>query len=424
MPAVPVAVPVTPAGTAATTGDAGAEPGEFASLMAGLLGEDAPAVDPTVDPAAPADPSLVDPALVGAAGAPGRHAGPGRAARPGHAGHQGPDDPDDAAADARTHRRTGPAGPGSRPVDDGGDGAAAPTAARTGVVGQGPAHAGSPDRPRHPGPADARRRHSSPAPGDRHRPAPRPCRPLLRPPVPTATADTALQRCRTGDPAGRRPDGGHTPAAPPPVDLRPARTAPAHRSGRRGATVGARARRPQPTAPTRSPPRCSRRSTGCGRASSAGDGTHRITLNLNPETLGEVRVTLTVPRRRDEGQPPARPRGRAALMADSMPPSSGACSQRAGATRRRRIVVTRTCRRRQPRTLPTRRTSGSDLDRSGSRRQHQQRAPTPAAGDATDARRPPSPRMARRSGRHAGHREPGRARPGPCHRSAGLDVTM
>lgn len=292
MPAVPVAVPVTPAGATATVGDAGAESGEFASLMAGLLGEDAPAADPAVDPAAPVDPALVDPALVVASGAPVATPAPAAPAVPGTVDTKDPKTPTTPLPTPGPIERTGPAGPGSRPVDDGGE---VPRAygCTTGVVVKGPRTPALPtvpgtpaqptpvvDTPRQPpvaGPAGATPLPAAPATTD-----------------PAAAADTAVPGAAPATLPAADPMAGTTPAASlpvvPPTGAQVQPTAPIVAAGPSAPVHGGPSHIPdQVTAQVF--PEINRLAV---RAGSAGDGIHRITLNLHPETLGDVRVTLVV----------------------------------------------------------------------------------------------------------------------------------
>ncbi len=275
LPAVPVAVPVTSAGATATTGDPGAESGEFASLMAGLLGEEAPATDPALDAATPLDPAFVDPALLVASGAPVATQAPAAPALPGIVDTKTPVPPLPTPGPIE---RTGPVGPGSRPVDDEGE-VPRTYGCTTGVVIKGPRAPGLPGGPA----APALSTEVPPKLATNGLVAP-------AAPVPAvaATTDTAAAA------PGIDPLAGTTPAVPQPVVPTAGTQVPPT------APIAAAApAAPVHAGPSHIPdqvtaqvfPEIGRLAV---RASSAGEGIHRITLNLHPETLGDVRVTLVV----------------------------------------------------------------------------------------------------------------------------------
>ena len=324
MPA-PVAAPVSPAGggqsgAAAASGDAG----EFASLMAGLLGESGTptgtaVADPDADAALlegePVDPTLVDPAALAATtcqpflpaalagavpGLPGQVQGQladGQAAAEATTGATLPA----AASTGGPHGVAGKgapgivAGPGGCVTDaatgaKAADGTAVGTGLGTGLgtgVGTGlgsaaPAVGGTA--------ADGQHTKGQPvtAPHDRAAEAAL----VAGAPLPGAaeTGATPAPFAGTGEQAlaaTAQPAGGPTAPAGTPAQVAPV-TAPAAASA------------PSPTAAA-GPAHIADQVTAqvfpeigrlAVRASSSGEGIHRITLNLHPETLGDVRVTL------------------------------------------------------------------------------------------------------------------------------------
>ncbi|WP_426242320.1 flagellar hook-length control protein FliK [Nocardioides sp. LHG3406-4] len=293
MPAAPVAVP-TPAPAASKAGDAAAEPGVFASLMAGLLGEDTAvatgdaggaggaATDETDQTVADADSVLVAAAVPVANPAAAAIATPVAVApaAPGTADSEGSTESTTStlpqvAADGgvevtRTYGCTtgmvvkgGPRAPElpGLPGTPGQPAASTQPGQPGGVPATGPAPEGAGDGTASPGTAQA---------------------------VP-ATAATAVPAPATAtDPGAAAP----ATAAPQPVVPNAAVTPPA-------VTAPLTAAGPVHAGPHHIPdqvtaqvfPEIGRLAV---RASSGGEGIHRITLNLHPETLGDVRVTLSV----------------------------------------------------------------------------------------------------------------------------------
>jgi flagellar hook-length control protein FliK len=306
MPA-PVARAVTPAG-APRAGDAGAESAEFASLMAGLLGEGAAADtglvpadaagDPAGDPAAaptgnaapdsPGDPTgdpTGDAALALLAAAAGQvvtaAAGtvdtkvprvPAAAVPQGHPVVQGQPGPQSEGQVPYVHGSA----PGSTSTVQALPGQALPGQAP--VAGTGPVAAVA-------GPATAT------APGTTG--------PVALPAEPGVTAATgeAASAEVTAALAGAARSADQAPA--PAAALQPGVQAAPVSAQAPTALAAPPAVAPVHAGPLHVPdqvtaqvfPEIGRLAV---RASSAGEGVHRITLNLHPETLGDVRVTLVV----------------------------------------------------------------------------------------------------------------------------------
>ena len=324
MPTLPAAVSVTPTATPPGARDAGAESGEFADLMAGLLGKDAASTDAPVDAATPAAPAVVDPALLVASGAP--VAPPVAPPAPDTVEKKDPKLPTPSLPTPGPIERTGPTGGGSRPVDDGGE-VPRTYGCTTGVVIKGPRPLGQPapsgDLPaqqvapaaQQVAPAQqgattqqapvVQQQPAQPGqPGQPGQQAPTasPAGAVTTPRIEaTAVAPDAVVSAAAATDLATPADSATTDplVAPAPAVPQPALPANVAQVAPTAPIVAAAPPAPAPVGPSHIPdqvtaqvfPEIGRLAV---RATSAGEGIHRITLNLHPETLGDVRVTLVV----------------------------------------------------------------------------------------------------------------------------------